>query len=113
MSFFNGNYLRVLTPQTIDGINLAYDANQRPIFKETHLPLTARKHLERKNEKLPAQLKKKIELVDVESVIEAPVVEKKAPETKTEKPSSNKPGPKKAAPSTIKETDDTQSNSSL
>jgi hypothetical protein len=109
MSFFQGNYLRVLTPQTIDGINLAYDANQRPIFKETHLPLTARKHLERKNEKLPAQLKKKIEVVDVESYSAQEEVKQ---EPVTEKPTKNKPGPKKTVtPKT--DSNDTQSNTGL
>lgn len=110
MSFFKGNYLRVLTPQTIDGINLAYDKQNRPILKETHLPVTALKHLERKNEKLPIQLRKKIELVDVESFVERPAPAKgvSAPEEKV----STKPkgGSKKPTKS---ETDDTQSNSSL
>lgn len=110
MSFFNGNYLRVLTPQTIDGINLAYDANHRPIFKETHLPLTARKHLERKNEKLPAQLKKRIEVVDVESYVPQ---EETVHEINTEKPKSNKAAPKKPATHSKKESDDNQSNSEL
>lgn len=111
MSFFNGNYLRVLTPQTIDGINLAYDANQRPIFKETHLPLTARKHLERKNEKLPAQLKKKIEVVDVESY--AAIEEVPAHVTHTEKPKANKPAAKKTEAKSKKESDENQSNTGL
>lgn len=59
---FKGDYLRVLTPETIDGVNLKY-RNNRPVYKEAHLPLSARKHIERKNAKLPEQLRKKIELV--------------------------------------------------
>lgn len=106
MSYFQGNYLRVLTPQTIDGINLAYDKNNQPIFKETHLPVTARKHLDKKNLKLPIQLRKQIELVDVESApvrivakppaVFEPEVEQEAEtdvETQPVKP-KGKPGPK-------------------
>lgn len=63
MSFFHGDYLRVLTPQTVDGINLMYE-NDKPVYSEQHLPLTARKFLEKENEKLPNQLKHKIELVE-------------------------------------------------
>lgn len=58
------SYLRVLTPQTIDGVNLKYaEGGERVLFKETHLPLTARKHLEAENANLPQQLKHKIEVV--------------------------------------------------
>jgi hypothetical protein len=60
--FFDGPYLRVLTPETIDGINVKM-MNDRVVFKESHLPLTAKKHLERKNLKLPKHLQKKIEVV--------------------------------------------------
>jgi hypothetical protein len=42
--FFDGPYLRVLTPETIDGINVKM-MNDRVVFKESHLPLTAKKHL--------------------------------------------------------------------
>jgi hypothetical protein len=58
-------YLRVLTPQTVDGINLKYDERtERVIRKETFLPLTAKKHLEAENETLPIQLRHTIEVVD-------------------------------------------------
>lgn len=60
--FFDGPYLRVLTPETTDGINLLY-VNDKKVYRESHLPLSAQKHLERKNMKLPDQLKHKIEVV--------------------------------------------------
>lgn len=59
---FDGPYLRVLTPETIDGINLRM-VNERIVYKESHLPLSAKKHLERKNNKLPTHLRHKIEVV--------------------------------------------------
>lgn len=73
MSLFKGNYLRVLTPVTVDGINLAYRDN-KPIFKETHLPVTALRHLERKNKRLPNQLKMQIQEID-NTVVQRPLPE--------------------------------------
>ena len=81
-----GSYLRVLTPKTVDGINLMYGPDNRtPQFSEAHLPLTARKHIERQNDNLPAQLKHIIEVVE-----SAPVNDSEAPEIKEK----GKPGPK-------------------
>jgi len=60
---FKGNYLRVSTPVTIDGVTPQTDANDRIVYKETFLPLTAEDHLRKQNEKLPPILKKKIEVV--------------------------------------------------
>lgn len=65
----NNSYLRVLTPQTIDGVNLAYDEDKKPIFKETHLPLTAKKYLEIENENRPQQIKHTLEVVDVKKEV--------------------------------------------
>jgi hypothetical protein len=62
-------YLRVMTPQTIDGTNLKYDAKNRVVEREDHLPLTARKHLERENDQLPAQLRHRIEEVSNEEKV--------------------------------------------
>lgn len=59
---FKGDYLRVLTPITSDGVQLAVVDGQVQ-YREDHLPLTARKTLERKNAKLPESLRKKIEVV--------------------------------------------------
>lgn len=60
---FKGNYLRVSTPVTIDGVTPQTDSNDRIVYKETFLPLTAEDALRKQNEKLPPILKKKIEVV--------------------------------------------------
>lgn len=61
------SYLRVLTPQTVDGINLRYGPDgQTPLFSEAHLPLTAKKHIDKQNEQLPAQLRHRVEVVSGE-----------------------------------------------
>jgi hypothetical protein len=59
-------FLKVETPVTSDGINLAYDNQQRPLFKTTFLPLTARKELERNAAKLPKHLKPTITVMSNE-----------------------------------------------
>jgi hypothetical protein len=61
--FLNVNHLKVLTPITTDGITpiLVNDVIQ---YSEAFLPITAKPYLERKNEKLPPILKKKIFIVD-------------------------------------------------
>lgn len=63
MSLFKGDYLRVLSPVTINGMTPKMSADGRQEFKEDHLPITAQKMLERKNLKLPPHLRKKIEIV--------------------------------------------------
>lgn len=63
MSFFTGSYLRILTPETINGVYPKMGHDGRQTFKETHLPLSARPAMERLNRKLPDALKKKIEVV--------------------------------------------------
>jgi hypothetical protein len=59
-------YLRVLTPETTDGMNLKYVETRqgtKQVFKETHLPITAKKSLEKENLKRPKQLQHVIEIV--------------------------------------------------
>jgi hypothetical protein len=63
MSYFKGDYLRVLSPVTTNGVMPKIGPDGRIQYKEDHLPVSARKILERKNMKLPEQLRKKIELV--------------------------------------------------
>jgi hypothetical protein len=72
-----GDYLRVLTPITSDGISPVVE-NDRIKYREDHLPLTAKKMLEAKNEKLPTGLRKKIEVV---SATAKPVI-KQSPKPK-------------------------------
>lgn len=66
MSYFKGKYLRVTTPVTTNGI-LPLIVNGVPQYEETHLPLTAQKELEKKNQHLirtnNAHLVAKIEVV--------------------------------------------------
>lgn len=64
MTFMQGTYLRILTPETINGVYPKMGPDGRQSFKETHLPLSARPAMERLNRKLPDALKKRIEVVD-------------------------------------------------
>lgn len=59
---FNGNYLRVSTPRTTDGVTPQM-VDGRLVYKEDFLPLSALKDLNEQNLKLPEILKKKIEVV--------------------------------------------------
>lgn len=65
MSFFKEDYLRVLTPITTNGINPVMDNEGRIKYKESHLPLSAFKDLEKQNLTLPDHLKMKIERVQI------------------------------------------------
>lgn len=62
-NFKNEPYLRILTPRTNDGINPTYDSNKQPTYKESHLPMSALKAMEKENMNLPAHLKHVIEKV--------------------------------------------------
>lgn len=69
-------YLRILTPQTSNGVNIIYDEKGKIVYKETHLPLTAEKAIRRKNKNLPAHLQHTIEFVEPEAkkkIAEKPV----------------------------------------
>jgi hypothetical protein len=60
---YNGSYLRVLTPRTTNGSNpVIVDGRQQ--YREAHLPLAARHHLEKLNRSTPQHLRKIIEVVD-------------------------------------------------
>ncbi|MBA3830070.1 MAG: hypothetical protein H0X33_14105 [Taibaiella sp.] len=62
MSIFEGDYLRVLTPETTDGVTPRME-NDKLVLREDHLPLDALKYLEKENDRLPAILKHRIERV--------------------------------------------------
>lgn len=53
-----------MSPVTTDGTTPRIGPDGRIVYKEDHLPVTARKILEKKNLKLPEHLRKKIELVE-------------------------------------------------
>lgn len=77
--FFKGDYLRVVSPVTEDGNRPKIDSETgTPVYKETLLPVSARRALERQNKRLPNHLRKKIELVSSgEPAKEAPAERKK------------------------------------
>lgn len=79
MNFLNGDHLRILTPVTIDGITLKLDESNKAQYKETHLPMTAKKAMMLQNTRLPNHLKKKIEVVSANQ----PAVEATGEEVKT------------------------------
>lgn len=86
--YFKDSYLRVVTPVTEDG-NRPRIVNGQQVFKETALPLSAKKMLMEQNRNLPVHLRKIIEEVhnsDVQPVVTNQSV-KNQPERK-------KPGPK-------------------
>ncbi len=83
--YFKDSYLRVVTPVTEDG-NRPRIVNGQQVFKETALPLSAKKHLIEQNRNLPVHLRKIIEEVhnnDVQAIVTnqsaAAQVERKKP----------------------------------
>lgn len=79
--YFKSSYLRVVTPVTEDG-NRPKIINGQQVFKETALPLSAKKMLIDQNKGLPVHLRKIIEEVhnnDVQPVVTNHVPEKKRP----------------------------------
>jgi hypothetical protein len=88
--YFKNSYLRVVTPVTEDG-NRPRIVNGMPVYKETALPLSAKKHLVEQNKSLPVHLRKTIEEVhnnDVQAIVTnaSPVIKDPA--------GRKKPGPK-------------------
>ena len=60
---FQGKYLRVLSPRTVDGTTPLL-VNGMLQYKEEFLPISAKPFLERQNKDLPEILRKKIEIID-------------------------------------------------
>lgn len=55
---FDGKYLKVLTPITIDGSTpLVDEETNMAQFKETHSPLSAKRYFDKQNEHLPRHLR--------------------------------------------------------
>lgn len=63
-SILGPKYLRVRQPRTSDGQTLVQDSNGQTLYDETELPLSALKHLERRNKKLSNPLKLKFTVID-------------------------------------------------
>lgn len=86
--YFTSSYLRVVTPVTEDG-NRPRIVNGMPVYKETALPLSAKKHLVEQNRNLPQHLRKTIEEVhnnDVQAIV--------TNQSAAAQPERRKPGPK-------------------
>lgn len=68
--YFKGNYLRVLTPRTTNGV-VPKLINGEQQWKETFLPITAKKQIEKKNNRLKkngfSQLVAEIEVIGDET----------------------------------------------
>lgn len=86
--YFTNSYLRVVTPVTEDG-NRPRIINGQQVFKETALPLSAKKHLIEQNRNLPVHLRKTIE--EVHNNEAQPVVTN---QSMAAQPERRKPGPK-------------------
>lgn len=63
MSLYQGDYLRVMTPETTDGMTPVIGLDGRVVYRQDDLPLSIQKELEKENLKLPMHLRKKIEVV--------------------------------------------------
>lgn len=87
--YFTSSYLRVVTPVTEDG-NRPRIVNGVQVFKETALPLSAKKMLMEQNRNLPVHLRKTIE--EVHNNDEQPVVTNQS--AVASKTARLKPGPK-------------------
>jgi hypothetical protein len=68
--------LLVRTPQTKDGVNLKYDKDKKPLYRESIVELRAKKNLESLNAKLPTHLRHEF------AEIEVPDEQKSAPNQK-------------------------------
>lgn len=81
--------LLVRTPQTKDGINLKYDSDNQPVYKQSIVELGARKQLDSINSTLPEHLRHQIMEVEVDDkgnlITEAP-----APATEKTKKNAGK-----------------------
>jgi len=64
MSFFDGDYIRIKTPDTTDGVNIKI-VNDKVVYKEQYMPFNkmSMKALEEENARRPDHLKHKIEVV--------------------------------------------------
>jgi hypothetical protein len=90
--YFKGDYLRVISPVTEDGNRPKIDpVSGLPVYKETALPTTAKKSLDIQNRRLPAHLRKKIELVSTSVEEVRPIATRQNPVAR------QKPGPKPKA----------------
>ncbi len=74
---FGPKFLRVRTPKTSDGKTLEYEDGQ-PVYTETNLPLTAKRALDRENERTPIPYRHKIDIIDENAIPDAKTLVKGA-----------------------------------
>lgn len=78
--------LLIRTPQTTNGIDLAYDEDRQPIFKETLVPIEGKKMFESLNNSMPEQLRAEFKTVEVDEndrIVTAKAAAHEAEETET------------------------------
>lgn len=71
-------YLRILTPQTTNGVNPIMGPDGRIKYRESHMHISAQKRMEKKNAMLPQHLKHVIEVVSDDQ--QPPTLPIKAPQ---------------------------------
>jgi hypothetical protein len=91
---FKGGTIRVLTPVTEDGNRPKLDAGGQRIWKEEYFPATAQRAFERRNNRLPDHLKKKIEPVSNGDIQEQPATTVSTVSTSTAVVKKRGPKPK-------------------
>ena len=60
--------LKISTPQTVDGKNLAYDSKKQPIYTHSIVELSAKSDFQKLNAKLPEHLRHLINEVEVDEL---------------------------------------------
>lgn len=89
-----GDYLRVLSPRTADGNRPMIGEDGRIIYKETELPMSAKKALDFWNKKLPPHLQKVIEVVRENPLPKQKAVVSEPVSDEVQEIARKKPGPK-------------------
>lgn len=87
--YFQGTYLRVSAPETINGLVPKVGADGKVIYKETFLPLSAKKSLEAKNQRLIKKGHGHLKMI-IEQVSDMPAPQPKVAESIEDKKSSDK-----------------------
>lgn len=87
--YFQGTYLRVSTPETVNGLVPKIGPDGQVVYKETFLPLSAKKSLEAKNQRLIKKGHGHLKMI-IEQVSDTPAPQPKVAESTEEKKSSDK-----------------------
>lgn len=112
-NIYEGDWLQVLSPRTVDGNVAMTDEKNQVMFKEAHLPITAKAPLEEQNRILPKHLQKQINIIKFvpppppppmpEASVKAPAEQQSAAVTaQASVPAQQKPGMPIASPAAVK-----------